>query len=422
MSPGSTRQRAEFKSNWPVLVGAALGMVVGVTGLVPYTLGIFLPHFTAEFGWQRAQIGFGQSLQSYGAALAAPFAGWLVDRVGLWRPAAVGLLSFAILLVALSLNRGNIAGLWITMSLMGLSAALCGPLIFTRAVNLRFDASRGLALGLVLGCVGIGAFVYPVVMARVVDARGWRVGLQSLGIWVALATAIVLWLLAPVSRKPFNSLVAAHSPTVAAKNWNRVLHAAIFWRLAIAFGLAAAALSGYLLHVSPLLRGTGLTALQAATLQGLLGPAIAASRLLSATLADYISAPRLTAACMLLAAAGAAALAVAGAKFAFIAVPLLGFGFGCEVDMMSYMIARYFPLPLYGRTYGIVYAAALIGAGTGPVWLGAMFDRFGNYSGGLWITVSALLIAAILFITAPALPRQVADFKISGDASAEQLR
>jgi MFS family permease len=423
MIPALNIKHAEFKNHWPIVVGAALGMVVGVTGIVPYTLGIFLPHFTAEFGWQRAQIGFGQSLQSYGAALAAPLAGWIVDRFGLRRPAAVGLLSFAILLAALSLNRGNIAGLWVIMSLMGFSAALCGPLVFTRAVNLRFDASRGLALGLVLGCVGIGAFVYPVVMARVVEAQGWRVGLRSLGVWVALATGVVLWLLVPVSRWPRNSIVTAPAPTAGPSDWNRVLNTAIFWRLAVAFFLAAAALSGYLLHVSALLRGTGLTALQAATLQGLLGPSIAASRLLSATLADYISAPRLTAACMLLAAGGGAALAVAGAKFAVIAVPLLGFGFGCEVDMMSYMIARYFPLLLYGRTYGIVYAAALIGAGTGPVWLGAMFDRFGNYTNGLWISVCALLIAAILFITAPAPTRRGApELKPSGDASAESPR
>jgi MFS family permease len=405
MTVRSDAKRAEFKHHWPVLIGAALGMVVGVTGILPYTLGIFLPQLTAEFGWQRAQIGIGQSLQSYGAALAAPVAGWIVDRVGLRRPAAFGLLSFAILLLALSLNRGNLTALWITMTLMGFSAALCGPLVFTRAVNVRFDAARGLALGLVLGCVGIGAFVYPVLLARMVEAYGWRISVRSLAVWVALATGVVLWLVTPVARQTVNPITPVRTSTEKANHSNPVLRTAIFWRFVVAFGLAAAALSGYLLHVSPLLRGSGLSALQAATLQGLLGPSIAVSRLLSATLADYLSAQRLTALCMLLAAAGAAALALAGAKFAVIAVPLLGFGFGCEVDMMSYMIAKYFPLPLYGRTYGMVYAAALIGAGTGPVWLGAMFDHFGDYTGGLWISVVALSIAAALFVTAPSPPK-----------------
>jgi predicted MFS family arabinose efflux permease len=408
IEPAPISKRSEFARNWPILVGAALGMMIGVTGIVPYSLGILLPHFTADFGWQRAQIGLGQSLQSYGAALAAPLAGWMVDRMGLRRPAAIGLFSFAALLVLLSFNRGSISALWITMTLMGFSAALCGPLVFTRAVNLHFHASRGLALGLVLGCVGIGAFAYPVVLSQIVEAHGWRMALKGLGLWVAIAALVVLWLLVPAARSPDRSATVVRTAAATAR-WSAVLRNAMFWRLAVAFALAAAALSGYLLHIAPLLRGAGLSALEAATIQGLMGPSIAASRLLSATLADYISAPRLTAFCMLLAAAGAAALGIAGAKFAFLAVPLLGFGFGCEVDMMSYMIARYFPLPMYGRTYGIVYAAALIGAGTGPVWLGAVFDRHGSYTQGLWISVLALLVAAIMFITAPRQPSAVRD-------------
>jgi MFS family permease len=405
-------KRAEFAKHWPVLIGAALGMMVGVTGIVPYTLGILLPHLTADFGWQRSQIGFGQSLQSYGAALAAPLAGWIVDRIGLRRPAAIGLLSFAALLVVLSFNRGSIKALWITMLLMGFSAALCGPLVFTRAVNSRFEAARGLALGLVLGCVGLGAFLYPVLLAHAIETSDWRAGVQGLGAWVAIATVIVLWLISRGPRQAADDAVRTRAAPAPAITWAAIVRRTIFWRLAVSFALAATALSGYLLHIAPLLRGAGLTALQAAAIQGLLGPSIAASRLFSATLADYFSAQRLTAACMLLAAAGAAALALTGAKWAFIAVPLLGIGFGCEVDMMSYMIARHFPLHLYGRCYGIVYAAALLGAGTGPVWLGAVFDQSGSYRDGLWISALALTIAAILFITTPISGR--------GEASARQ--
>jgi hypothetical protein len=187
-------------------------------------------------------------------------------------------------------------------------------------------------------------------------------------------------------------------------NGATVLRSGIFWRLAIAFALAAAALSGYLLHAVPLLRGAGLTPLQAAAIQGLLGPSITVSRLLSATLADYFSAPRVTALCMLAAAAGAVGLALGGPAVAPVAIPLLGIGFGCEVDLMSYLIARYFPLQVYGRVYGWVYAAALIGAGTGPVWLGGVYDHWHSYTGGLWTSAAALSVAALLFVTAPRLP------------------
>ena len=49
---------------------------------------------------------------------------------------------------------------------------------------------------------------------------------------------------------------------------------------------------------------------------------------------------------------------------------------------------------LYGF---VIFAAGLMG-GTGPVVFGWIFDRFGSYTGGLWLSVISFLITFVLVL------------------------
>jgi MFS family permease len=60
-------------------------------------------------------------------------------------------------------------------------------------------------------------------------------------------------------------------------------------------------------------------------------------------------------------------------------------------------VRRYFADAAYGRLYGIAFGIFIVGVGTGPLILGASFDRLGGYRPGL------LLFAAMgVFVAAAA--------------------
>ena len=91
-----------------------------------------------------------------------------------------------------------------------------------------------------------------------------------------------------------------------------------------------------------------------------------------------------------------------GLPLAYVAAALVGLVVGAEVDFVSFLIRRYFGMAVYGRLYGIAFGLFIVGSGTGPLLLGACFDRLGGYRPGLLLfAVLGVLVAALAF----ALPR-----------------
>ena len=73
-----------------------------------------------------------------------------------------------------------------------------------------------------------------------------------------------------------------------------------------------------------------------------------------------------------------------------LAVVLLGFGAGAELDLLSYRTARYFGVRHYGRIYAVLYAALALCSGVAPALFATVRDRSGSYD-------TAFLGAALLF-------------------------
>ncbi|HKT78312.1 MAG TPA: MFS transporter, partial [Sphingobium sp.] len=82
--------RGEFASGGIMLAASFLGLSVGISSLFFYTLGIFIRPLQAEFGWSRGSLSLAVLISGIVLAIASPFVGRLVDRVGV-RP----VLSFA---------------------------------------------------------------------------------------------------------------------------------------------------------------------------------------------------------------------------------------------------------------------------------------------------------------------------------------
>ena len=75
-----------------------------------------------------------------------------------------------------------------------------------------------------------------------------------------------------------------------------------------------------------------------------------------------------------------------------------GFSLGAEVDIVGFLVGRYFGLRRYGEIYGYIFAIFTVGSGIGPYLMGLSFDRTHSYAPAL-IGFAFMLLIASIFIS-----------------------
>lgn len=400
MRPGAV---AELRGGWRVVLAALLGIAFGVTGLFFYSAGIFLKPISIEFGWSRAALSSVNLVAAISLAVTAPFIGWIVDRVGVRTVALISGIGLSVGFLLLSRSPGSFPvflGLIAVTVLLGAGAS---PVAFTRLVNVWFDRARGTALGLAQTATGVAGALLPPLLAPHVAQRGWRAGYVALAIVALVSLPLVTWLMSgPIAGKPPIQTAVGGSPGLSLRE---AVRTPIFFTLAAAFAFAAIGVGGMIVHLVPMLSDAGLSPARAGGIAGLLGVAIIIGRIVTGVIVDRVFAPRVALVAFSVAAGGCWLLAWGGAEWASLAALLVGLAMGAEVDLVGYLVARYFGLASYGRIYGWLYSIFLAGTAIGPVIAGLAFDRFGNYVAAIVILGGALAIAALATLRLAPFPR-----------------
>jgi cyanate permease len=86
---------------------------------------------------------------------------------------------------------------------------------------------------------------------------------------------------------------------------------------------------------------------------------------------------------------GTAAILFVGALF-------VGLGLGSELDLIAFLISRYFGLRAFGRVYSSAFAAFALAGALGPLIMGTGFDSTGSYRVPLASFLAATLLATAL--------------------------
>lgn len=395
---------------WPrSLTGAVVGSATGVSALLLYTNGLFVAGLAEEFGLTRAQFGFGVLLVTMALAVANPLVGWLVDRLGAKWPCVAGLLLLSAGFASLGSYVESVNSYFLLQAMLAFAGAASGPIAFSKVVNETFERHRGIALGLTMTGIGIAAAVVPPVLAGIIADEGWRSGYYHLAL-VPLAGAVLTALLLPArhaagtgNRRQASSPPASASPgTRADASW---LHTPVFWMLAGTFAMMSLAFAGLLPHFVPLMTDGGIDARTAGKIAGQLGLAVIFSRLVVGFLLDRVFAPRIAIGICVIAAAGILVLLARGVSSASVTAVALGLALGAELDLMGFLVARYFGLAQFGRIYGWLYFAFVFASGVGPLWVGAVRDATGSYSIALGVSAAGLLVSCAGFLMMPRYPQ-----------------
>src|ERR1700751_986298 len=171
-----------FRSRWWIVFGATLSMLVAQGPVILYTLGLFIKPLSQDFGWDRASISAAGGLAAMSSAIAIPFVGWLIDRWGI-RPVLlpiVVLSAFSIALISLTPNSNVV--FMLLFAITGLLGSGQGPLGYAKCVSAWFDDRRGLALGITMSGIGLGAAFIPQYAQFLIGNLGWRAAYAGLGL------------------------------------------------------------------------------------------------------------------------------------------------------------------------------------------------------------------------------------------------
>jgi MFS family permease len=152
--------------------------------------------------------------------------------------------------------------------------------------------------------------------------------------------------------------------------------------------------NGCVVHLVPLLTDRGISAQSAAFVASIAGGAVLVGRVWTGYLLDRFFAPNVTMGFFLALAFGVFLLGTgATATTALFAAMLVGLGLGAEVDIIGYLVGRYFGLRAFGEIYGYLFAGFVLGAGLGPMLMGSGFDATGSYRWVLGAFVPIKLVA-----------------------------
>ena len=74
----------------------------------------------------------------------------------------------------------------------------------------------------------------------------------------------------------------------------------------------------------------------------------------------------------------------------------LGLAAGAELDVMAYLVTRYFGMRAFGALYGALYSMWTLGSGTAPALTAAVRDATGSFTPVLWAYVGLFVIACVI--------------------------
>ena len=401
--------RSALRSPWWVVFGSVIGLIVGNGPIVFFTFGLFLIPVTQEFGWDRATFSSSLFVGHALAALAYPFLGRAIDRYGIRRVSLTLIVLFSLATASLSLTPPSAAVFIAMAGVCGLLSAGQAPLPYAKAVSSWFDERRGLALGIAMTGIGIGATLVPQFARAVIAAYGWRAGYVALG---ALTFVVAFPAVAVFIREPERRAFSDSDGVVPGLTVIESLQTSSFWLLTIAVFLVVTTINGIVGHLVPLLTDRGLPLRDATATLSVVGLSTIAGRLFSGYLLDRFFAPYVTAGLFLLPLVGISILvAAAGGSATLLAAMSLGFALGAEVDAIGFLVSRYFGLRAYGEIYGCIFAIFTVGTGLGPVLMGLSFDATQSYNVtltgfGVALVCASVLVSRLGRYTFPAIRRR----------------
>jgi len=397
---------------WKIIGTSIVGYSAAPGQFAVGILGIFVIPLQLEFGWSRTEIFLSITILTLAQAFFTPFLGRLIDNYGSKKIMMPSIFTFGLLLAGIPLFVGELTDLYLFYAVIGIICGGAAAVPYLRLAGAWFVKKRGLAFGLIMSGGGLGFAYTPPLVQYMIDNYGWRSGYYALAAIIIVVILPLIYVFIHDRPKDLNLLpdgdtVDVDESVVVTDKEEKIklgelLRIPLFYQLFATFMLLTACLYGLFSNLVPMLLDRGMDTTDAALAASTVGITIIVSRIVIGFLLDKFFAPRVGMICFILSAIGTAMLAFgAVGPTAFLAAIFFGFSVGAELDLLAYLITRYFGVNSFGLVYGILFAAFLGGISLGPLVFGRLYDFYGSYVNILSICSGILVLTAVSMLFLP---------------------
>jgi MFS family permease len=397
------RPESRIFYGWVIVATAAVGLLLGAFPISVASFGIFFPAYVKDFHARRSAISLAFATHNLVAAFSTFVIGRLADRVGARRVILTGSAALGVILIS---ARGVGSQLWQLYLLYGLLAAAGAATTtvpYALVVSRWFNRRRGLALGLMMIGMGMGAILVPPIAQRLITAHGWRAALAIFGCIVLAVSIPIIAIFLKEGPEEVGLLPdgATTVPKTALSSeglsWHEIRLSGTFWLMTVAFVLIGASVHACIIHLPQLIADRRGSIGSAALATSILGVALLLGRTGTGYFLDRHFAPRVASLVFASAAVGILLIWLGGPRpLLLLGGFLVGLAFGAEADIIAYLVGRYFGLRSLGVAVGFAFGAFVLAGGIGPLLMDFAFDRSGSYGVPLAAAFLLTSLAAVL--------------------------
>jgi len=408
---GAVMSRPKLHYAW--VIAAVTFFILLVTAGIRAVPGVLMVPLESEFGWNRAAISGAVAINIALFGLIGPFAASVMDRFGMRR---VILVAVALLAVSVALTTGmrhqwQLTLLWgiCVGTGTGVTSMVLAAIVATR----WFEARRGLVTGALSAANATGQLIFLPMLARLIDAYGWRTAALAVTAAAGVVFLVVLLLmrdrpedlgLTRYGQSPEAAGTPPPAPPMAPLAALRfALRSRAFWVLGGTFFICGASTNGLIgTHLIAACHDYGIPQIRSAQLLAVMGIFDILGTTASGWLTDRYSSRHLL----------CAYYSLRGLSLLYLPLTLQQGAHGLGWFAIFYGLDWVATVPptvrltndSFGRentgvVYGWISASHQLGASLAAFGAGAIRTSLGDYRLAFWIAGGLCVLAGLSFLT-----------------------
>ncbi|MFO8165810.1 MAG: MFS transporter [Desulfatiglandales bacterium] len=364
-------------------MGACFAVMLTQGGTM-WTFGVFLKPIVQDFQWSRAQVSSGYTAFLIGYVISVIMTGSLADR---YPPGPILLVSAILTGLGFTfcsqVYTVNQLRLFLFIGGLGGGANWSVP---TTTIQRWFFARKqaGLALGITISGVGVGALIFALLANYLVSTSGWRAGYFIVGLlfFSIMAASSFFIKASPVETDTLSngSRAPIHGPGIQRGQTRKTLLSLPFAGITICHCIAVAAFQIISAHLVPYATDIGIPSMASAAAIGIMGAFSIPGRIISGHLSARIQWQRiLTFSHVGMGISILLLLFLQGKRLLYCFVFFYGFFHGSRISAYLGILGEFYGMASLGKLIGITMSAGTFTGAFAPYFAGFLFDVTGSY-------------------------------------------